>query len=176
MVLKAVSSGKHVICEKPLTGYCAPAMDNEGKIVSRAMMYDKVVEQLDKMERALKGYGRQFMYAENFIYAPAVQKTVEFLRAKGSKVLLIKGEESHSGSHAAHAPYWKLNGGGSLIRQGCHPLSAALYIKDQEAAGRGETVRPVAVTAVAGMVTPSLKVRSGLTYRQGPWMWKITPM
>ena len=43
------------------------------------------------------------------------------LEATKDKILFMKGEESHSGSHAAHAAQWSMTGGGSLIRMGCHP-------------------------------------------------------
>ena len=76
--------------------------------------------------------GRLFMYAEDWIYAPAVTKTAEILRASKDKILFMKAEESHSGSHAAHAAHWSMTGGGSLIRMGCHPLSAVLYLKQVE--------------------------------------------
>ena len=52
----------------------------------------------------------------------------------------MKAEESHSGSHAAHAAEWSMTGGGALIRQGCHPLSAVLYLKQVEARARGERI------------------------------------
>ena len=101
--------------------------------------------------------GKRLFYAENYVYAPSVQKCASFLRLKKSKILLIKGEESHSGSHAVHAPYWKLNGGGALIRQGCHPLSAALFLKAAEGEARGERIRPVSVTAVTGRLSDMLQ-------------------
>src|SRR6516164_2081566 len=71
--------------------------------------------------------------AEDWIYAPAVAKTVEILKATKDKILFMKAEESHSGSHAAHAAQWSMTGGGSLIRMGCHPLSTVLYLKQVEA-------------------------------------------
>ncbi len=43
------------------------------------------------------------MYAEDWIYAPAMAKTAEILKATKDKILFMKAEESHSGSHAAHA-------------------------------------------------------------------------
>ena len=58
----------------------------------------------------------------------------------------MKGEESHSGSHAAHAAQWAMTGGGSLIRMGCHPLSAVLYLKQVEAKARGEAIGVASVT------------------------------
>ncbi len=45
-----------------------------------------------------------------------------------------------------------MTGGGALIRMGCHPLVAVLYLKQVEARARGETVRAVAVTADVGNV------------------------
>lgn len=156
MLLEALAHGKHVICEKPLTGYCKPAADESGKPVRCADMLFAVEAELAQMEDAIRDSGRLMMYAENYVYAPAVQKCAEFLRAKQSKVLLIKGEESHSGSHAQHAPYWRLNGGGALIRQGCHPLSAAIYLKRQAARARGEEITVTAVSATASVLTRTL--------------------
>ena len=98
------------------------------------------MEEMEKTRTAIKASGRLFMYAEDWVYAPAVTKTVEILKATKDKILFMKGEESHSGSHAAHAAQWAMTGGGSLIRMGCHPLSAVLYLKQVEAKARGETI------------------------------------
>ncbi len=69
----------------------------------------------------------------------------------------MKAEESHSGSHAAHAAQWSMTGGGSLIRMGCHPLSTVLYLKQVEAKARGERIALSHVTADVGNVAAGLK-------------------
>ncbi|MCC8061171.1 MAG: Gfo/Idh/MocA family oxidoreductase [Clostridiales bacterium] len=159
MVINALEAGKHVICEKPLTGYFGEkgAAERVGTDVPKSEMYRRILEELDQVRKIVEEKGRLFMYAENFIYASAVKKTVEFLGAKKSKILYIKGEESHSGSHAHHAAYWKYNGGGSFIRQGSHPLSAALYLKQKEAEFRNEQVKLKSVVGDMGVVQSCLK-------------------
>jgi predicted dehydrogenase len=159
MIVEAIQAGKHVICEKPFTGYFGQPGDQApiGKHVPKSLMYQRVMEEMDKTCAAIKASGRLFMYAEDWIYAPAVAKTVEILKATKDKILFMKGEESHSGSHAAHAAQWEMTGGGSLIRMGCHPLSAVLYLKQVEAKARGETIRVASVTCDVGNVTASLK-------------------
>ena len=159
MIVAAMQSGKHVICEKPFSGYFGREGDKEpiGKHVPKAVMYQRVMEEMEKTRTAIERTGKLFMYAEDWIYAPAVTKTAEIIRATRDKILFMKGEESHSGSHAAHAAEWAMTGGGSLIRMGCHPLSAALYLKQVEARARGETITVASVTCDVGNVTATLK-------------------
>jgi predicted dehydrogenase len=128
MIVEAMQAGKHVICEKPFAGYFGRDGDKApiGKHVPKAVMYQRVVEEMEKTSAAIKATGKLFMYAEDWVYAPALTKTTEILRATKDKILFMKGEESHSGSHAAHAAQWAMTGGGSLIRMGCHPLSGVL--------------------------------------------------
>jgi predicted dehydrogenase len=159
MIVQAMQAGKHVICEKPFAGYFGRDGDTApiGKHVPKAVMYQRVVEEMEKTSAAIKATGRLFMYAEDWVYAPAVTKTAEILRATKDKILFMKGEESHSGSHAAHAAQWAMTGGGSLIRMGCHPLSGVLFLKQVEAKARGETIRVVSVTCDVGNVAACLK-------------------
>jgi predicted dehydrogenase len=158
MIVAAVQAGKHVICEKPFTGYFGRGDDKTpiGKHVAKARMYERVIEEMDKTCAAIKASGRLFMYAEDWVYAPAVMKTVEILKATKDKILFMKAEESHSGSHAAHAAQWSMTGGGSLIRMGCHPLSTVLYLKQVEAQARDEQISVSAVTADIGNVAASV--------------------
>lgn len=159
MIVASMQAGKHIICEKPFAGYFGRDDDKQpiGKHVPKALMYERVLEQMDATRAAIERTGKLFMYAEDWIYAPAVTKTAEILKATKDKILFMKGEESHSGSHAAHAAQWAMTGGGSLIRMGCHPLSAVLYLKQVEAKARGEIIKVASVTGDVGNVTASLK-------------------
>jgi predicted dehydrogenase len=159
MVAEAMAAGKHVICEKPFAGYFGRPGDPEpiGRQVPKSLMYQRVLEEMGATAEAVRRSGRLFMYAEDWIYAPAVTKTAEIVRASRDKILFMKAEESHSGSHAAHAAHWSQTGGGSLIRMGCHPLSAVLHLKQVEAAARGETIAATAVTADTGNLAAGLK-------------------
>lgn len=158
MVVEVVQAGKHVICEKPFTGYFGRPGDPEpiGKAVPKAQMYERVMEEMEASAAAVRQSGRLFMYAEDWVYAPAITKTAEMLRATRDKVLFMKAEESHSGSHAAHAAQWAQTGGGALIRQGCHPLSAVLHLKQVEAGARGERITVESVVADVGNVSGRL--------------------
>ena len=96
------------------------------------------------------------MYAENFLYAPPIQRAAELIRAKKSKLLYMRGEMSLNGSSSPLAGKWSGTGGGILIRNGCHPLAAMLWLKRQEAKARGEKVEITSVIADCGVTTDCL--------------------
>jgi predicted dehydrogenase len=158
MIVEAMRAGKHVICEKPFLGYFGRPGDKTpiGKCVPKSVMYERVIAEMETTRAAMQKSGKLFMYAEDWVYAPAVAKTVEILKATKDKILFMKAEESHSGSHAAHAAQWAMTGGGSLIRMGCHPLAAVLYLKRVEAKARGESVMVTSVTGDVGNVAAGL--------------------
>ena len=157
-IIDALNAGKHVICEKPLTGYFGQEGDIApiGNTVCRQKMYDAVIAEMDEISQVLKQSNKIFCYAENWVYAPGVQKAAEIIDKKRLKQFLLRGEESHAGSHAAHAAHFNLNGGGSLIRQGCHPISAVLYLKGIEAQAHNQEIYPTSVICDVGALTSHL--------------------
>ena len=88
------------------------------------------------ISEARRGRAKIF-YAENWVYAPAIQKECEILHKSGAQILWMIGEESHSGSHSPSYGVWAEAGGGSLVGKGCHPLTAALYLKQEEGRAGG---------------------------------------
>ncbi len=157
MIEEFLAAGKHVISEKPFTGYFGlPGDEKPVGRVCKQRMYEAVLESMDRTAEIIRKSGRLFLYAEDWVYAPAVTKASEILRKTGDKILFLKAEESHSGSHARHAAEWEQTGGGSMIRQGCHPISAVLHLKMVEAKTRGEKFGVKSVVCDTGVVTEAL--------------------
>ncbi len=155
--IRAFENGKHVICEKPLTGYFGRAGDScPVGSVSKEKMYLSCLADMERIESAMKISGKRLMYAENFVYAPAILKAAEIVTAKKSRILYMKGEESLKGSSSAVAGEWSKTGGGTFIRTGTHPLSAMLWLKRQEALASGKEISVKSVVADMTCVTGGL--------------------
>ena len=157
-IIRAMCAGKHVICEKPLLGYFGRSGDPEpiGEKVSKKFMFECLLEDLDELRSVVKESGRRFMYAENFVYSPAVLKAGEIIRARKSRILYMKGEESLKGSSSHVAGEWNKTGGGIFMRNGVHPLGAILYLKEQESISQGHNVTVKSVFGDMGYATRRL--------------------
>ena len=147
--IEVLKSNKHVIVEKPFTGYYGPKGENNflGNKFSKKIMLKEALISADRiLEAEAKSKGKVF-YAENWVYAPAIQKEVEILKETKGQILWALGEESHSGSHSDAYVVWSQSGGGSVVGKGCHPLTPILYLKRLE--GELRSGKPIIPTTVS---------------------------
>ena len=148
IAIAALERDKFAIVEKPLTGYFGDGSDDfNGGRLDKQEALKKALASIERMLEAEKKSKAKILYAENWVYAPSIQKEREIIEKTGAQILWIHGEEAHSGSHAATYGFWKFSGGGSAIGKGCHPLTAALYLKRVEGITRdNKPIHPKSVS------------------------------
>jgi predicted dehydrogenase len=146
---------KFVVCEKPLTGYFGDGSDDfHWDRADKEVALRTALESVGRIVEAERSSRGRLLYAENWVYAPAIQKEREILERTSGQILWIHGEEAHSGSHSVDYAFAARCGGGVLIGKGCHPLTAALYLKRVEGRMRsGAPIRPKTVSARTHAIT-----------------------
>jgi predicted dehydrogenase len=122
VVLAAVDVGiKAIVCEKPL----ATSMEDGFAMVNACRMKNV-----------------KLMYAEDWIFAPALVRAKEICNKGGiGEILYIKAKETHSGSHSIYAQKKEYCGGGAMIHLAIHPIGFLPWFCGQD------------IKEVMGMVT-----------------------
>ncbi|MDI9596307.1 MAG: Gfo/Idh/MocA family oxidoreductase [Atribacterota bacterium] len=111
VVIQAANAGKHVVCEKPLA---------------------TTLEDCDEMIEACQENNVKLMYAEDFIFAPAIIRAKSiFEEGAIGNTLYIKARSSHSGSRSIYAQKLKYAGGGVLLHHGIHAVSTVMWLKEK---------------------------------------------
>src|ERR1017187_2579813 len=88
LAVQALERGKHVIIEKPFTGYYGPPTGNfQGNTFPKQQMLDEATKSCDRLLSAARKSGKRVCYAENWVYAPAIQKAREILVKSGGQIL-----------------------------------------------------------------------------------------
>jgi len=148
IAIAAARAGKHVIVEKPLTGFFGAGG------VDRGAMLETALRNADAVRDAVAKAGVTLTYAEDFVYAPPVAKLRRLVDVSGGTILELRAEESHSGSHSPYARRWQTAGGGALLRMGSHPVGVVIHLKHYEGLRRrGRPIRASSVVADVAQLT-----------------------
>lgn len=107
----ALSKGKHVIVEKPL------AIN---------------MEEAESMVNMATDAGKKIYYAEDWLFAPAINKALEIIEEGAiGKPLYVRARECHGGSHSPFAQTLEYCGGGSMIHLGIHTIGFIMAFKNK---------------------------------------------
>jgi len=110
VALAAFNKGRHVIAEKPL-----------------ATTVEDAIEMVTAAEKA----GKKLYYAEDWHFAPAINKVLAIIKEGAiGKPLYIRARECHGGSHSPFTQTIKYCGGGCVIHMGIHPIGFILALKN----------------------------------------------
>jgi predicted dehydrogenase len=155
IAIEVLKADKTVIIEKPFTGYFGDGTKSfNGDHFDREEGLERALDSIRRMLDAEKTSKGTIMYAENWVYAPAVQKEREIIEKTSAQILWMLAEESHSGSHSLDYGQWRLSGGGSLMGKGCHPLAGVIYLKHVEGRTRnGIPIRPKTISSRTHAIT-----------------------
>jgi len=109
IVIAAAEAGiKNIICEKPIATSIPDAQ--------------AMIDSCNKNNARL-------MYAEDWLFAPALVRAKEIVEEGGiGKLLYIKAKESHQGSHSIYAQKKEYCGGGTMIHLGIHPVAFVSFL------------------------------------------------
>jgi predicted dehydrogenase len=117
-------------------------------MVPRQKMWEGARRNAEAVRAAVARAGVRFCYAENWVYAPPIDKMRRLIAAAKGSVLELRAEENHSGSNSVFSRDWKSTGGGVLLRMGVHSVGACLHLKHWEGqVRRGRGIRAVSVLA-----------------------------
>ncbi|MEQ8471362.1 MAG: Gfo/Idh/MocA family oxidoreductase [Marinoscillum sp.] len=155
LTIQVLKQNKHVVVEKPFTGYFGDGSDLfRGNTCNKEIAYHQSISSIKRMLEAESISFGTIYYAENWIYAPSIQKEKELIEKTKAQILWIQGQQAHSGSHSPDYGKWRLSGGGSLMGKGAHPIAAALFLKQVEGRCRiGKPIRPESVTCRTHQIT-----------------------
>jgi predicted dehydrogenase len=146
--IAALERNLHVIIEKPFTGYFGTGEDFDARVFPKSEMRKEALKSAARIVESEEKSKGQIFYAENWLWAPVIQREAEIIKKTKAQILWMIAEESHSGSHSKTYGIWKYSGGGSLMGKGCHPLTAVLYLKSLEGIERsGEPIRPKGISS-----------------------------
>ncbi|WP_455383611.1 Gfo/Idh/MocA family protein [Salinispira pacifica] len=155
VTVAALERNVHAILEKPFTGYFGSGEKGfRGSSFSKETMRKEALASARRILEAEERSSARVYYAENWVFAPVIQKEAEIIRKTSAQILWMIAEESHSGSHSPTYGIWSSAGGGSIMGKGTHPITAVLYLKRIEGITRdGRPIRPVSVTARTHEIT-----------------------
>ena len=172
ILIQAAEAGTHCNVEKPFTGSFLNQdqydQQPEKNGTFNEQRYREAVASAERMVAAVEQHGIIMNFSENWHFLPAGLKAARLLmracqlkergpdgtwRATdeidpGARVLYIRAEESHSGSHSTVYGDLRYTGGGAMVGKACHPIGFALYLKRLE--GLILTGSPVVPVAVSG--------------------------
>lgn len=112
VALCAFKKGRHVISEKPL----ATTVDNAREMIDAANIA-----------------GKKLYYAEDWLFAPALNKAMSFIDEGGiGKPMYFRARECHNGSHSPFTQTIKYCGGGCMVHLGIHPVGFMLALKNNK--------------------------------------------